>query len=485
MGRQIFAAQRQSAPCGRGSLSALVMFVAAASLYGQVKLPPYTKETLPNGVAIAMMPRSGVPLVHFRLLIKGGVESDPPGMAGLSNVTATLLRRGTAKRSAEQFSEELDFLGGSLNAGGGGGRGGGGGQLESATAISSEFLSKDFDQGLDLLADAVLHPAFTDSEVRKELARRVDGAKAVKDNPQASISSYFRATFFGSAHPYGNPPDELTYSRIGRKDIEAYHTKFYCGKNMLIVVTGDFDPAAAKAKLGQVFGAAPAGTAYTFLAAPALVRRGGMLLIDKPDATQTYFQIAQPGIDNKNPDRTTLEIINTLFGGRFTSMLNDELRVNSGLTYGASSQLELNRLPGAIVISTYTKTDTTTQAIDLALDVLKRLNEKGITAEQLASAKAYVKGLYPTRSLETMDQLAALIGEIELYGLGRDEVDGYFGRIDAITLDQANAAIRKYYQTGNLTFIVLGSADKIREQMKKYDPHAMEVAAKAPGWGDR
>ena len=166
-------------------------------------------------------------------------------------------------------------------------------------------------------------------------------------------------------------------------------------------------------------------------------------------------------------------------------MLNDELRVNSGLTYGANSQLPQDRLPGAIVIVTYTKNDTTAQAIDMALDVLKRLNEKGITAQQLASAKAYVKGLYPTRRLETMDQLAALIGEIELYGLGRDEVDGYFGRIDAITLDQANATIKKYYQTGNLTFVVLGAADKIREQVKKYDPHPAEVSIKTAGWGDR
>jgi predicted Zn-dependent peptidase len=461
-----------------------VVFLAAASLaFGQAKLPQYTKDTLPNGAVIAMMPRAGVPLVHFRVLIKGGVESDPPEMAGLVGVTSSLLRRGTTKRSAEQFAEELDFLGGTFGASGQGGRGGGGG-LESATAISSEFLSKDFDAGLDLLSDAILHPSFTESEVRKELARRVDAAKATKDNAQASIGSYFRAAFFGPAHPYGHPPDEMTYSKIGRKDIVGYHDKFYCGKNMLIVVTGDFDPAAAKAKLAQVFGAAPSGTAYPWAKAPALARRGQMLLIDKPDATQTYFEIAQPGIDFKNPDRTTLEIVNTLFGGRFTSMLNDALRVNSGLTYGASSRLEQNRLPGAIVISTYTKTDTTTQAIDMALDVLKRVNEKGITAEQLASAKAYVKGLYPTRRLETMDQLAALIGEIEMYGLGRDEVDGYFQRIDGITLDQANATIKKYYQTGDLTFVILGAADKIREQVKKYDPHATEVSIKAAGWGN-
>jgi zinc protease len=306
----------------------------------------------------------------------------------------------------------------------------------------------------------------------------------MKDNAQTSIGAYFRAAFFGSAHPYGHPADEHSYSRMDREDIAAYHYKFYCGKNMLIVVTGDFDPAAAKTKLAQVFGAPDPGKAFQWTTVPALARKGQLLLIDKPDATQTYFQIAQPGIDNKSPDRTTLEIINTLFGGRFTSMLNDELRVNSGLTYGANSRLEQERLPGAIVISTYTKTDSTAQAMDMALDVLKRLNEKGISAEQLASAKAYVKGLYPTRRLETMDQLAALIGEIELYGLGRDEVDGYFGRIDAITLDGANAAIKKYYRTDDLTFMVLGAADKIREQVKKYDPHATEVSIKTAGWGD-
>jgi predicted Zn-dependent peptidase len=275
----------------------------------------------------------------------------------------------------------------------------------------------------------------------------------------------------------------LTFARIQRQDIVDYHKKMYCGKNMLVVVTGDFDSAAALAKLTAAFGAAPAGTAFQFVAAPASARRGRMLLIDKPDATQTYFRIAQPGIDRKNPDRAVLEVVNTLFGGRFTSMLNDALRVNSGLTYGASALLQEDRLPGAIVISTYTKTDTTAQAIDMALDVLKRLNEKGISVEQLASAKAYVKGLYPTRHLETIDQLATEIGEIELYGLGRDAVDGYFTRIDAITLQQANAAIARYYQQDNLTFVILGAADKIRESVKKYHPQATELSVKDAGWG--
>jgi zinc protease len=142
-------------------------------------------------------------------------------------------------------------------------------------------------------------------------------------------------------------------------------------------------------------------------------------------------------------------------------------------------------LQGAIAISTYTKTDTTARAIDLALEVLKRLNEHGLTPEQLESAKAYFKGQYPTRQLETIDQLANMVGEIEMYDLGRTEVDGLFSRIDAVTLSQANAAAREYYKTGNLTLVLLGAADKIRDSVKKYDPQMVEISIRDPGWGAR
>ncbi len=449
-------------------------FAAALPLFAQVKLPPYTREVLPNGAVIALAPRAGVPLVHFHVLVKGGLEADPPQMAGLGNVTAQLLRRGTAKRSADQFSQDLDFLGGtfttSFDAGG------------SSVSVTAEFLTKDFDRGLDLLSDALLHPSFPEEEVRKELARVLDQARTAKDNPGIAIRSYFQTAFFGRQDPRGNLADEVTLARIQRKDIVEHYQKLYCGRNMVVSVAGDFDPRAAKAKLAATFGAAPAGTAFTWTGGAAPQRRAQLLLIDKPDATQTYFIIAQPGIDRRNPDRDALELINTVFGGRFLSMLNEELRVNTGLTYGANSQVEQMRLPGAIAISTYTKTETTARAIDLALEVLKRLNENGLTAEQLESAKAYVKGQYPTRHLETIDQLANVIGEIEMYDLGRVEVDGFFSRIDAVTLDQVNAAARKYYRTDNLALVVLGAADKIRDAVKKYDPHMVEISIRDPGW---
>jgi zinc protease len=163
-------------------------------------------------------------------------------------------------------------------------------------------------------------------------------------------------------------------------------------------------------------------------------------------------------------------------------MINDALRVSSGLTYGASSSVQMARLDGAITISSYTKTETTAQAIDLALTVLKNLAEKGISAEQLDSVKAYVKGMYPPRTVQTADQVASVLAEMEFFGLGRDEVDQFFQRVDAVTLEQANAVARKYFRSENLTFVLLGNASKIREVAAKYGPKMVERTAKAPGW---
>jgi predicted Zn-dependent peptidase len=445
----------------------------AATLHADVRLHKFTRQQLPNGVVVYYMPKPGVPLVNFHVIVRGGVESEPEGLAGISSVTAQLLRKGTARRTADQYSAELDGLGGEFTVGGN----------DQAVLATSEFLKKDFDKGLDLTADAILHPSFPEAEVKKALAQRIDAARAQKDNPQAAIAQYFRAFFYGPSHPYGRPADEATLRRIDREKIVEYAKRLYTGKNMIVIVGGDFDNAAAQTAVTKMFGEMPAGSEYRWAPEVKTAAVSRLLLIDKPDATQTYFRIAQPGISRTDPDRTTLQLLNTLFGGRFTSMLNDALRVNSGLTYGASSILDQQREPGALTISTYTRTETTEKAMDMALDVLQGMNANGITAEQLSSVKAYVKGTYPRQALETSGQLANVLGDIEIFGLNRGEVDDLFSRIDAVTLEQANAAVKRHFRPDHLTFVVLGNASKIRETVKKYAPTMKEVSVKEPGWG--
>jgi predicted Zn-dependent peptidase len=452
--------------------TALAALFLCASLCADVRLPAYTREVLPNGVVVYLAQKAGLPLVDFRILVKGGMESEPPELPGLASVTAALLRRGTTHRTAEQFSEQLDFLGGQFNDY----------VDEQCTAITAEFLKKDFDSGVELLSDAILHPSFSPDEIKKLLARRADSIRAAKDNPQMAIMSYYRSFYFGPAHPYGRIADEASLDRIRRADIEAYHRRTYAGRNIVVIAAGDFDPAAARAGIGRAFGSAPEGSSYAWAKNSGESPSGRLLLIDKPDATQTYFIIAQPGIDRRSPDRVPLILVNTLFGGRFTSMLNQALRVDSGLSYGAHSVVQQSRMPGSLLISTFTKTESTQKAIDIALVVLKRIREQGVTAEQLASAKAYVKGTYPTQRLETADQVATVIGELELFVLGRDDVDQLFSKIDAVTLEQANAVARRYYRLDNLTFVLLGNAAKIRGAAAAYAPSMVERSVRQPGW---
>ena len=121
----------------------------------------------------------------------------------------------------------------------------------------------------------------------------------------------------------------------------------------------------------------------------------------------------------------------------------------------------------------------------MAIDFLKKLNEKGITGEQLQSAKAYIKGEYPTRNLQTSGQLAAILNDIEIYGLSKGEVDDFFSGIDSVTVEQANQTARKYYSPASLTFTVLGNAAKIKPFVSKYSPKVIEVEWKAPGYRTR
>jgi zinc protease len=452
--------------------AAVAALCAALAFADDVRLPSYTRTVLPNGMVLDVMPRTDVPLVSIRVVVRGGVESQPAELSGLASVTAEALRRGTKKRTAAQFSEQLDALGATWSTG----------VNNQSASISIEFLSKDFDAGLDLVFDAVMNASFPEPEIAKLLALRIDGAKSAKDNPALIVGEYYKSFFYGPRHPYGRPADELSYARIKREDVVAYHQRMYSGKNMIVVAAGDVNAAEATKKLTSTFGSIPAGKEYTWVKPEKPAGSGPRVaLIDKPDSTQTRFFIGQPGIERTNPDRIALWLVNTLFGGRFTSILNDELRVNTGLTYGAVSRFEQNHLPGSLYIMTFTQTENTAKAIDVALELMKRLKEKGITAEQLQSAKNYLKGTYPSERLETADQLADVLSEIELFDLNRGEVDDLFSRIDAVTVEKANEVAKRYYNTDNLTFVLLGNASKVASEVKKYAPAVVQVPITKPG----
>jgi predicted Zn-dependent peptidase len=426
---------------------------------GELKLPPYKKVKLSNGMTLLLMEQHEVPVISFSFIVKAGSVADPSGKEGLAALTAELLRKGTKTRTADQLAAELDFIGGDLGAR----------ASYDYTNGTAEFIKKDINTGLNLLADVMLNPTFPQAEVTKLLKQRIDGLKAAKDQAQGVIGTYFAKYLYGD-HPYGRPTqgDEKTLAGITRADVATFYQSWYAPANTTLAVAGDFHAAEMEKLITDKFGAWNTKASAPVKVPDATPFQGKkLLLVDKPDSTQTFFMIGNTGIARNNQDRVHINVVNTLFGGRFTSMLNSELRIQTGLTYGARSTFDERKAKGPFAISTYTRNEKTEEAIDRTLAIAKRLHEKGFTEEELKSAKTYIKGVFPT-SLETTDQLAATIAQLDYYGLDETDVNNLYAKIDAMTLADAQRIIKQYFPLDNLVFVLVGKASEIEKIAKKY-----------------
>ncbi|MCI0486755.1 MAG: insulinase family protein [Blastocatellia bacterium] len=455
------------------AMMAISIAVPSKAENGDLKLPPYKKVKLKNGMTLLLMEQREVPIISFDFIIKAGSVADPAGKEGLASLAAGLLRKGTKTRSADQLSAELDFIGGQLGAS----------ADNDYTEGAAEFIKKDLGKGLELLTDVLLNPTFPQDELTKMLKQRIDGIKSAKDRAQSVIGNYFESYLYGD-HPYGRSSggDERSLAAITREDVVKFYQTYYTPSGTILAVVGDFNTAEMERALTEKFGAWPARQMPAIKLPDAMPFKGKkLLLVDKPDSTQTYYQIGNLGINRTNPDRVYIQVVNTLFGGRFTSMLNTELRIETGLTYGARSSFSQRRVRGPFVISTFTRNEKTEEAIDRTLGILKRLHEKGITEEELKSAKNYIKGQYPPR-IETSDQLASLIAELEAYNLDASEVSGFYARIDSMTLDDARRIIKQYYPIDDLVFVLIGKASEIESIAKKYAPKIDTKAISQPGF---
>ena len=376
------------------------------------QLPEARRVTLPNGLVLLLVEKHELPLTSVTLALRTGALQDPAGKPAVSALTAELLRKGTATRSAEQIATQLDFIGMNFSASG---------AASEDTFINADFLARDIATALGLMADVVLHPTFPADEVAKSIAQRQERLRTEKDNVQLAVANYYLATLY-AGHPYSRELSASTASlaSISRDDVASFYSRVYTPANAVIAVVGDFQTADMEAKLKTLFGGWK-GVAPTPVSVPAMkpVTGRNVLLVDKPDATQSYFILGNVGLSESDPDRAAAHVVNTLYGGRFTSIFNDELRIKSGYSYGASSQFQELRTPGPFAMSTFTRNATTGPAIDKTFEVVARLHAHPFTDTQITSAKNYLRGVFPP----TLESSVALASR-----LAHNEVDGIAGK---------------------------------------------------------
>jgi zinc protease len=427
----------------------------------EIKLPPMESKTLSNGLEVLVIEHHELPVVAFRLVLKTGAAFDPKGKAGLANLTADLLRKGTKTRSATEISEAIDFVGGDLSAG----------ADRDATFVTCKVLKEYFDTGLDLLADLVLNPTFAEEEIDRLKSQTTSSLIQQKDDPNVVVSWEFDRQLFGQ-HPFANPTAGTVKSleSLCRDDIVAYHQSFYRPNNAILCVVGDVIPKDVFKKVERKFSGWNKGKLpeISFPSPPPLSGYR-ILLVDKSDLTQSNIKFGHLGVDRSNPDYFPLVLMNYILGGSFVSRLVNIVRVEKGLTYGIWSWFEMNKEPGAFAVTTFTRNDSTLNAIRASLVELKRIREEGVTEEELKEAKSFYRGYFPLR-FETPEQIATRILETKIYGLGKDYLRDYRKNMDQVTIEQVNGVARKYIGPDNLVFVVVSKAEDVRSDLEKLGP---------------
>ncbi len=437
----------------------LLMITLTISAQGY-KLPAYEKFKLPNGLTVYMMEQHEVPVISVSAVLPAGAIYDGE-KSGLASLTATALKHGTKNYPKAKLDEELDFTGANINTF----------ASKESAGLSAKFASKDKDKVLAIIKEVLLEPVFDSGEFEKEKKRLVIRLEQQKESPRSVIDSYFDKFLYGD-HVYGNVIQGkiASVTHLTTDDLKKFHKENYRPDGSAISIAGDFSTKEIKAKLISLFsgwkkGAMPQAN----LAAASIGKQSEnrVLLVNKDDAKETTFYIGAPGISRNNPDFIAIDVVNTLFGGRFTSMLNDELRVNTGLTYGANSRFSALKNGGSFIISTFTASKTTEPAIDKALEVLNRLHVNGIDEKSLLSAKNYVKGQFPPR-YETAGQLSGLLTQMFWYNFDESFINNFEKNVDGLNLEKARDIVKKYFPKDKLQFVLVGKSADIKKIAEKY-----------------
>ncbi|MDJ0712284.1 MAG: pitrilysin family protein [Woeseiaceae bacterium] len=437
------------------------LLLAGAAWANDVTLPEYERVVLENGTVLLLAEKHDVPLVGLRAVVRGGSVADPADKTGLADLLATVMQKGAGNRDAAEFAEAAAGVGGDISASA---------DVETID-VTAEFLSRDIDLMIELVADMLMRPTLAEDEVIKERDRSIALIAAAKDSSLASLMPNYTNAFIFGEHPYANSTSgsETTLAAITQEDVAQYHADNFGGDRLIIAVAGDFQLDALQARLTAVFGGWEAAAApLPVIEAPVRPAPGRVLLVDKPGAAQTYFWVGNVGVPVSYANRAELNLANTVFGGRFTSMLMTELRVKSGLTYGARSRVDRHSQAGAVTIRSFTETSKTVEAIDMAIDVLSQLHDRGLNDDMIESARNYIMGQFPP-SLETASSLAGMFAYLEQHGLDRSYIDNYGAALTGATpVSVSNAIADVYPQTSDLVFVLIGDAAEIRAAVAKY-----------------
>ena len=425
-------------------------------------LPKILHFTLKNGLQVIAVQDSALPVTTLQVAVKVGKRQTQRDKVGIADFTAQAMTRGTKLRNAARIAQEIEAIGGSLQAS----------ATYEATLFSCKSLSKDFKTCLTLLPDVLVNPKFPESEI--ELIRRNMHATVRQrlDDAGQLASAHFQSALWGDSHVRGWIMSDATIDAIGRQDMMDWHKRWMLPNNAVLAVSGNFDASKIRADLERSFGrwrkrAVPKTADVVVPKLQGLRIR----LVDKPGQTQSHIRIGHHGLAHGDPNFYAAMAFNyALGGGQFSSRLMKVIRSAEGKAYTASSRFDRNRELGAFVAATFTRSEETVATVKLMLQVMKSMAESGPSDEELASAITNIAGSYATR-FETAGDLASALLAADLHDFNDQYVSRYPLNIANVTRDEAAATAARVLDSVNLVLVIAGDAKLVGPQLK------------AAGWG--
>ncbi len=432
-----------------------------------VAIAPPAVQTLSNGLRVIVAERRGLPLVTAELVVRSGAEADPAALSGLADLTAGLLTKGTATRTAPQIAQSAEALGGQLDSGAGWNR----------SFVLMTVTRPRLAEALALIADVVRNPRFAADELERARRLAIDGLSVALAQPGtlsrlAANRAAFGASSYG--HPTGGTPAAL--ARVKRADVIALHAQRYRPDNATLIFTGDIDAGEALALAQAAFGrwARPATplSASPVTAARPVVRTP--VAIAMAAAGQAGVTLAAPAIARTAPDYYAGVVANAVLGSGYSSRLNQEIRIKRGLSYGVSSQLDARRDGGVFTVAAQTKNPSATEVASVMLTQIARTRSEATPADELDARKLTVIGAV-SRRFETTEDLAATIASLEANGVDPAEMTRVIGKLGAVTASEVQAFANAHWGAGAFNVVIAGDAPLFIDALRAAFPDVVVI----------
>ncbi len=415
-----------------------------------------TRTVLPNGITVLVIPRPVVPVVSFRIGIRAGSAQDPEGKYGVSDMTASLLDRGTTTRDALSIFRAIDSSGGGLDANSG----------KDLTTVSGKVLTQDLNPLFGLAAEMVQTPTFPEQDFEKNKQMALAELADEKDHPGPTARKILYKKLLGNG-PYGHPESGTiqTVQSLTRDDVLSFYHSWYRPERTIITFSGDITNDKALALVNKTFGnwktQFPSPDSGQKTPGTVWSGAGQTILVDREDLAQTTVLSGMPGIARKDPLFYNALVMNQLLGGTTTSRLNHVIRQKKGLVYYIYSGLDAERHPGPFFINFQTHAENTARVIDATRTQLSLSRTQTPGSHAVEAVKENLLGSFPFR-VDSDDRISSLLLFIENYSLGVDYFTDYPREVAQVTPNSVQEAARSLIRPDQMVTVIVGPLSKMK-----------------------